>query len=61
MIEYLKHLFTKPVIAQTPLDKLAIAGIVIGGLIILTGLIFLVSYVIYKIVIWRRRKKNAKN
>lgn len=61
MIEYLKHLFTKPVIAQTPLDKLAIAGIVIGGLIILTGVVFLVSYIIYKIVIWRRRKKNAKN
>ena len=61
MIEYLKDLFTKPVIAQTPLDKLAMAGIIIGGLIVLTGVVFLVSYIIYKIVIWRRRKKNVKD
>lgn len=61
MIEYLKELFSKPVIMQTPVDQLIMCAIVLVGLALLFVVIGVCIVLYANIQKRNERKKNEIN
>lgn len=60
MIEYFKNLLTKPQYQWTVLEGAAFAGLLIGIVLIVTGIIFVVMLIIEKIKRNKQIKKGGK-
>lgn len=60
MIEYFKNLLSKPQYQWTMLDSMAFAGLLIGIVLVIVGIIFTVMLIVEKVKRNRQIQKGGK-